>query len=260
MALRNQPYIPLYVNDFMTDEKLIECSAESTGVYIRLMCLMHKSEEYGTFLLKQKYKQNQNICLGFAYNLARFLPYEIEVIERSLKELIDNGVIDLDGDKIVQRRMVRDFEISEIRSKVGKIGGDKTKFAQAKLQAKAKQNTEIEYVNENTDVTVTRKRGSGGKGFTRPTIEEVTAYCQERHNSVDPKTWIDYYTANGWKVGSNSMKDWRASVRTWEKRERDNPRVGKPRKPTNMGNFTERSYSDADIDALYTDVSHLAKE
>ena len=46
MSLRNQPYIPLYVQDFMTDERLNECSAAANGVYIRLMCLMHKSEEY----------------------------------------------------------------------------------------------------------------------------------------------------------------------------------------------------------------------
>ena len=59
MALRNQPYFPLYVQDFMTDEKLNECSAKANGIYIRLMCIMHKSEEYGTILLKQKYKQNE---------------------------------------------------------------------------------------------------------------------------------------------------------------------------------------------------------
>ena len=47
MALRDQPYIPLYVQDFMTDEKLNECSAATTEVYIRLMCVMHKSEKIG---------------------------------------------------------------------------------------------------------------------------------------------------------------------------------------------------------------------
>ena len=44
MALREQPYLPLYVQDFLTDEKLNECSAESTGVYIRLMCIMDKAQ------------------------------------------------------------------------------------------------------------------------------------------------------------------------------------------------------------------------
>ena len=53
--------------------------------------------------------------------------------------------------------------------------------------------------------------------FTQPTLEEVTAYCEERGNSVDPQRFIDYYTANGWKVGKNPMKDWRAAVRTWER-------------------------------------------
>ena len=60
MALKDQPYLPLYVDDFLSDEKLSLCSAESTGVYIRLMCLMHKSDEYGAVLLKQKFKQNES--------------------------------------------------------------------------------------------------------------------------------------------------------------------------------------------------------
>lgn len=53
--------------------------------------------------------------------------------------------------------------------------------------------------------------------FTPPTLQEVTAYCQERNNNVDAERFIDYYTSNGWKVGKNSMKDWKAAVRTWEK-------------------------------------------
>ena len=59
----------------------------------------------------------------------------------------------------------------------------------------------------------------GGKIFQKPTLEEVAAYCQERGNDVDPQAWIDYYTSNGWKVGRNCMKDWKAAVRTWERNE-----------------------------------------
>ena len=58
---------------------------------------------------------------------------------------------------------------------------------------------------------------SDRKRFTAPTKEEVMAYCKERNNRVDPERFIDYYTANGWKVGKNPMKDWKAAVRTWEK-------------------------------------------
>jgi hypothetical protein len=60
------------------------------------------------------------------------------------------------------------------------------------------------------------KRESIGR-FTPPTIEQVTEYCRERNNDVPPEKWFNYYTANGWKVGKNPMKDWKAAVRTWEK-------------------------------------------
>lgn len=53
--------------------------------------------------------------------------------------------------------------------------------------------------------------------FKPPTVEEVAAYCQERGNHVDVQRFVDYYTANGWKVGKNPMKDWKAAVRTWER-------------------------------------------
>lgn len=55
--------------------------------------------------------------------------------------------------------------------------------------------------------------------FTSPTLAEVTAYCEERGNGVDPQQFIDFYTSKGWKVGDQPMKDWKAAVRTWEKRD-----------------------------------------
>ena len=53
--------------------------------------------------------------------------------------------------------------------------------------------------------------------FEKPTAEVIKAYCTERHNSVDPIAFFDYYESNGWKVGKNAMKDWQAAVRTWER-------------------------------------------
>lgn len=55
------------------------------------------------------------------------------------------------------------------------------------------------------------------KLFIVPTLAEVQAYCEDRGNSVDAQHFIDYYTSNGWKVGRNAMKDWKAAVRTWER-------------------------------------------
>lgn len=57
------------------------------------------------------------------------------------------------------------------------------------------------------------------KRFRPPSVEEVEEYCFERNNKVDAEKFVDFYASNGWKVGKNPMKDWKAAVRTWEKRE-----------------------------------------
>lgn len=56
-----------------------------------------------------------------------------------------------------------------------------------------------------------------------PTVEEVAAYCRERGNRVDAERFVDFYASKGWKVGNQPMKDWKACVRTWERRE-DKPK------------------------------------
>ena len=58
--------------------------------------------------------------------------------------------------------------------------------------------------------------------FVSPPVDEIKSYCQERRNSVDPQVFHDFYTSNGWKVGRNQMKDWKAAVRTWEKNRSNN--------------------------------------
>ena len=62
--------------------------------------------------------------------------------------------------------------------------------------------------------------------FIKPTLEEIKNYCKERSNRINAEQFIDYYEANGWKVGKNSMKDWKAAIRTWERR--DNSTTNKP--------------------------------
>lgn len=74
-------------------------------------------------------------------------------------------------------------------------------------------------IKEHQDIKNIKDKEEGTR-FVRPTLEQVTDYCKERQNFVDPQRFIDYYTANGWKVGKNSMKDWKAAVRTWEQREK----------------------------------------
>lgn len=66
-------------------------------------------------------------------------------------------------------------------------------------------------INNNINDTISVKR------FVKPNVEEIESYCKERNNSVDAQQFFDYYESKGWKVGKSPMKDWKASVRTWEK-------------------------------------------
>lgn len=71
--------------------------------------------------------------------------------------------------------------------------------------------------------------------FSPPTVENVTLYCTERANKVDANEFIDHYTANGWMRGKVKIKDWRACVRTWEKK-------AKEAKKNNNGIGAEKGY------------------
>ena len=55
--------------------------------------------------------------------------------------------------------------------------------------------------------------------FTPPNLEQVREYCLERRNGIDPQRFLDFYTAKGWRIGKERMKDWKAAVRTWERRD-----------------------------------------
>lgn len=123
MALRDQPYLPLYVQDILTDEKLIECSAAAHGVYLRLLCILHKQETYGLLCLKQKYKQNTKQIINFATMLSKQMPFGANQIAECLQELVEENVITIKGDHLSQKRMLKDGELSTIRAKIGKTGG-----------------------------------------------------------------------------------------------------------------------------------------
>ena len=70
--------------------------------------------------------------------------------------------------------------------------------------------------NTNNKQITKETNTKGARVFVKPTLEEIAQYCQERGNTVDPQKFIDHYESNGWRVGKNPMKDWRAAVRTWE--------------------------------------------
>lgn len=95
------------------------------------------------------------------------------------------------------------------------------------------------------------------KRFTAPTIEDVKAYCKERGNRVDPERFIDYYTSNGWKVGKNPMKDWKAAIRTWEKGDQSQ-RNGKKR--NTLDNYEEKPYDPEECRRSIDELDKLLEE
>jgi len=266
MPLRNQPYLPLYVQDFLTDEKLIYCSAAATGVYIRLMCILHKQEPYGKLLLRQNHKQTieqtikqtgskvsgdgKNNLYYFALQLSQQMPYEVQEIKTGLGELIGEGVIKMTAWEIWQPRMVRDSELSDKRAQSGAKGGKK--FASNFARAKTRANTENEIVNENENNKI---GGAGGK-MKKPTPEELTGYL---HSYTGEKLelcktmaaeYLNHYDSNGWKVGRNSMKDWKAAARNWHKRQKE---YGPKNDEDRIGRYTRDELRDA---TDYTGIIH----
>jgi uncharacterized protein YdaU (DUF1376 family) len=73
-----------------------------------------------------------------------------------------------------------------------------------------------EYDNVNNNFNIMENHKIKTKKFIKPTIQEIKDYCLERNNIVNVEKFFNYYEANGWKVGKNPMKDWKACIRTWE--------------------------------------------
>ncbi|MFX0133806.1 MAG: hypothetical protein ACFFDN_09185 [Candidatus Hodarchaeota archaeon] len=82
----------------------------------------------------------------------------------------------------------------------------------------------------------TNKRLINNGKFIKPTIEEISVYCIERNNNIDPEQFFDFYEAKGWYIGKNKMKDWKAAVRTWERNEKNKNNDNYPKEKVNYLN------------------------
>lgn len=90
----------------------------------------------------------------------------------------------------------------------GKITGQETTDVEVDV--------EVDVKKDQNQPHVTRPKSNGR--FTIPTVEEISEYCTARGNNVDPVKFHAFYTSNGWKVGKNPMRNWKAAVvSTWEK-------------------------------------------
>lgn len=110
-------------------------------------------------------------------------------------------------------------------------------------------------IKENTNLTVSIKEKR--TRFSPPTVEEVEAYCKERGNRINPQTFVDFYSAKGWRVGQNPMKDWKACVRTWE--QRDSAQPAQRAKVLRAQDYQQREYKESEM-AAALGVNDLFRE
>lgn len=239
------PAFWFYPGDWMKDTDLRAASVAARGLWIDLLCLMFESDKRGYLVLSSGKPATTE-------QLARMTGNAPEVVAELVKELEECGVTSrTDEGVLFSRRMVRDESKRRKCSKAGKKGGGnprlKTFKGGSKGQSKGdvkgtpKRITEDEY-----EIETSMSEGRRGR-FSPPSAEAVQEYCNGRKNGISGTDFVDYYAARGWKLNGQSMKDWQACVRTWEKR---NGRTN-----TTQRNPSFRHADDAESDWLVADDS-----
>ena len=124
-------------------------------------------------------------------------------------------------------------DVSTNRSEAGKAGAaarwqnGKRIFANGKngkaIAANGKNgNTETDTETDTETETNTLPSDDGksnsGKKFSPPDVETVREYCESRGYHIDPEAFVAFYTAKGWMIGKNRMKDWKAATQSWERK------------------------------------------
>lgn len=198
------------------------------------------NQETIDFLLSQKNGCEyivlyQMLCLNTANNNGEMcskigemiVPYNVEKIVRDTKYFdFDTVTIALELFKklgLVYEENDKILKISNFDEMVGSEVSSAKRVRKFRERKKALQcNNDVTQEIENRDKSIDiDKENIKRKNFIKPTLEEVNQYCLERKNNIDPENFIDYYNSNGWKVGKNQMKDWKAAIRTWERRNKE---------------------------------------
>lgn len=200
---------------------------------------------------------------------------DADLVKMALKTLEDFELIKIteDGTIIVEKVMsMVGYETEWARKKAEWRGQKRTTEGQIEdnvlemssqcprsvLSKKDNVRQEIEIEKElekelEKEIEIDKKRNSKEKSVSRfapPTIEEVKSYCEERKNKVDAEKFMAFYTSNGWKVGKNPMKNWKAAIISWEKNNFNDPKNGKRRSIWRTG-------AEAGIDSISEKASDL---
>ena len=137
------------------------------------------------------------------------------LIKANAASILDDGSIvllamkDLIGYETASAQRSREYRVNKSSKKALQCNNNATKV-QHKTNVEKEKELELE---KEKDIVGKTKR------FSPPSLEEVNEYVKEKGYEIDSEYFIDYYTSNGWMAGRNKMKDWKAAIRNWAKRE-----------------------------------------
>lgn len=151
------------------------------------------------------------------------------LIAKSFIILFDSGIIVIKHWKMhnyIQADRYRPTDYAEEKSMLGIKSNKAYTLDVSKMDTECIQNgyigkDSIGKVSKDKDSIGESSRGEKAKRFYPPTLDEVKQYCEERKNNIDPMAFIDFYSSKGWMIGKNRMKDWKAAVRTWERKRKE---------------------------------------
>lgn len=212
------------VTDIFDDEKmlLIESLPDADGiivVWFKLLCLAGKQNNSGVFVLNDKIPYTDKMLATIFRKKESTVRMALETFERfGMVEIVD-GVITIPNWEKHQSLDRLDKIREQTRARVANHREKQKLLADCNVTCNAdvtecNATDKIREDKNRLDNNIEGKR----KRFTPPTVSDVRAYCAERGNNVDAQRFVDFYTSNGWLVGKNHMKDWKAAVRTWEQR------------------------------------------
>ena len=221
-------YLRLKDNFFDSDELKILESMKDGYLYsnILLKLYLRSLKNDGKLVVNDRIPYNVEM-------LASVTGHQIGTVKQALSIFKDLGLIDVLENGAIYMLDIQNFigkgssEADRKREYRQRIETDRTNVQTKVRQISEKSPPEIEIekeikIEKEID-TKANKSPTKAKRFVKPTLSEIEQYCIERNNNVNAEQFFDYYESNGWKVGKNAMKDWKACVRTWERNEYRKP-------------------------------------
>lgn len=245
-------YLRLKDNFFDSDElKILESMKDGylhSNILLKLYLRSLKND--GKLVVNDRIPYNAEMLASVTGHQVGTIKQALSMFkELGLIEILENGAIYMldiqnfigKGSTEADRQRLYDRRISDER-KQKKLTQSRNleeilKKSTPEIEIEIELEKEIKIEKEiDSSASTTTKR----KRFEKPTLSEIKEYCIERNNNVDAQHFYDYYESNGWKVGKNSMKNWQAAVRTWEKNSY-----------TNTTKQTKKTNTEQTLDAIY---------